>query len=169
MEHWFCNLVFWLQSLNRWLIHIFGTSLIVQCLRIHLPRQGTWVRSLVQEDFICWGATKSPYTTTIEPYSRVYWLQLPNPCAKTTELMCRNYWRPCALEPVPWNRSHRNENSTVGCISATKAWAEEPRPSTTKNKYIVLKKYTTFGKITSRGLHLGIKERKFGGGGIYKL
>ena len=50
-----------------------------------------------------------------------------------------------------------------------KACTEEPRPSTTKNKYIVLNKYTTFGKITSRGLDLGNKEGKFGGGGIYKL
>ena len=32
--------------------------LVVQWLRIHLPMQGIWVRSLVQEDSICWGATK---------------------------------------------------------------------------------------------------------------
>ena len=35
-----------------------GTSLLVQCLRTHLPRQGTWVRSLVWEDPICQGATE---------------------------------------------------------------------------------------------------------------
>ena len=33
-------------------------SLVVQCLRIHLPMQGTQVRSLVREDPTCHGATK---------------------------------------------------------------------------------------------------------------
>ena len=32
-----------------------GASLVVQWLRIHLPVQGTWVQSLVQEDAICHG------------------------------------------------------------------------------------------------------------------
>ena len=35
-----------------------GTSLVAQWLRIHLPMQGTWLRSLVQEDPTCRGATK---------------------------------------------------------------------------------------------------------------
>ena len=35
-----------------------GASLVVQWLRIHLPMQGTRVRSLVQEDPTCRGATK---------------------------------------------------------------------------------------------------------------
>ena len=35
-----------------------GTSLVVQWLRICLAMQGTWVRSLVQEDPTNWGATK---------------------------------------------------------------------------------------------------------------
>ena len=34
------------------------TSPVVQWLRIYLPMQGTRVRSLVQEDFTCHGATK---------------------------------------------------------------------------------------------------------------
>ena len=37
---------------------IFGTSLVAQWLRIHLPMQGTWVQALVQEDPTCRGATK---------------------------------------------------------------------------------------------------------------
>ena len=36
-----------------------GTSLVVQWLRIHLPMQGTQVRSLAQEFFTCHRATKS--------------------------------------------------------------------------------------------------------------
>ena len=38
-----------------------GTSLVVQWIRIYLLLQGTWVRSLVQEDFTCPGATKPEY------------------------------------------------------------------------------------------------------------
>ena len=34
------------------------TSLLVQRLRICLPMQGTWVRSLIQEDPLCHGAAK---------------------------------------------------------------------------------------------------------------
>ena len=35
-----------------------GTSLVAQWLRIRLPMQGTWVRTLVWEDPTCHGATK---------------------------------------------------------------------------------------------------------------
>ena len=35
-----------------------GVSLVVQCLRIHLPMQETEVLSLVLEDSTCLGATK---------------------------------------------------------------------------------------------------------------
>ena len=35
-----------------------GTSLVAQWIRLHLPMQGTWVRSLVWEDSMCCGATK---------------------------------------------------------------------------------------------------------------
>ena len=37
---------------------MLGTSLVVQWLRIRLPMQGTWVRSLVREDPTCCRATK---------------------------------------------------------------------------------------------------------------
>ena len=37
----------------------FWTSVVVQWLRICLPMQGTWVRSLVQEDSKCRQATKT--------------------------------------------------------------------------------------------------------------
>ena len=35
------------------------TSLVVQWLRIHLPIRGTWVQSLLRDDYICHRATKS--------------------------------------------------------------------------------------------------------------
>ena len=38
-----------------------GTSLMVQWLRIHLPMQRTWVRSLVWESSTCYGATEAAH------------------------------------------------------------------------------------------------------------
>ena len=67
-----------------------GTSLVVQWLRIHLPVQGTWFQSLVQEDPTCRGAIKF--------VSHNYWACVP-------QLL-----KPTCLEPVLCNkRSHRNE------------------------------------------------------------
>ena len=40
------------------------TSLVVQWVRLRLPRQGTWVLSLVLEDSTCLRATKSSASTT---------------------------------------------------------------------------------------------------------
>ena len=40
---------------------VFGTSLVVQWLRIRLPMQGTRVRSLVGDSSTCCGATDSVY------------------------------------------------------------------------------------------------------------
>ena len=58
-----------------------GTSLVVQWLRIRLPKQGTWVWSLIREDPTCRGATK--------PVRHNYWA-----CA--LEPVSCNYWSPCA-------------------------------------------------------------------------
>ena len=57
--------------------------LAVQWLRIHLPMQGIWVRSLAQEDPTCRGATK--------PVSHNYWACAP-------QLL-----KPTCLEPVLGN------------------------------------------------------------------
>ena len=74
------------------------TSLIAQILRICLPMQVTWVRSLVWEEPTCLGATK--------PVSH-------------------NYWSPCTPEPVLCNQrrrckkpAHRNEEQPP--LSATR-------------------------------------------------
>ena len=84
-------------KINNW-----GTSLVAQWLRILLPMQGTWVRSLVQEDPTCCGATKpvshNYWACTLEPLSRNYW-------AHTSQLL-----KPACLEPVlRGRRSHRSE------------------------------------------------------------
>ena len=47
--------------------HILGASLVVQWIRIHLPMQGTWVRSQVWEDPTCHGANKSSCCQLLSP------------------------------------------------------------------------------------------------------
>ena len=58
------------KQLNR-------TSLVAQWLRISLPIQETWVRSLVQEDPTCRGAIKpvrhNYWACALEPTSHSYW------------------------------------------------------------------------------------------------
>ena len=80
-------------------------SLVAQWLRIHLPMQGTWVRTLVQEDPTCHGATKpghhNYWACSLEPVSHNCW-------ARTPQLL-----KPVRLEPVLCNkRSRRNEKPT---------------------------------------------------------
>ena len=60
---------------------ILQTSLVAQWLRIHLPMQGTRVRSLVWKDPTCHGATKpvrhNYWACTLEPASHNYWACMP--------------------------------------------------------------------------------------------
>ena len=65
-----------------------GTSLVVPWLRIHLPMQGTWVWFLLQGDSTCYRALKS---------------------------MCRDYWSPCTLEPMPGNKGGHGNEKLVCC------------------------------------------------------
>ena len=62
-------------------IHMLGTSLVAQWLRIRLPMQGTRVRALVREDPTCRGATKpmrhNYWACTLEPMSHSYWARVP--------------------------------------------------------------------------------------------
>ena len=79
-----------------------GASLVAQWLRILLPRQGTLVRALVQEDPTCHGATKpvchNYWACALEPVSHNYWAHKP----QLLKLV--------RLEPVLHNkRSHCNE------------------------------------------------------------
>ena len=63
------------------------TSLVIQWLRIHLPKQGTWVQSLVRED---------------------------STCLATTKPVCHNHQRPGTMEPGLLNkRSHGKEKLTL--------------------------------------------------------
>ena len=82
--------------------YFFGTALVAQWLRIHLPMQGTWARSLVWEDPTCHGATKpmchNYWACALEPTSHNYWARVP-------QLL-----KPTCLEPMPRNKRRlRNE------------------------------------------------------------
>ena len=75
---------------------------VAQWLRIRLPMQGIWVRSLVREDPTWLGATKpvchNYWACTLEPTSHNYWARVP-------QLL-----KPVCLEPILRNkRSHHNE------------------------------------------------------------
>ena len=74
--------VFLNSSRNILQIYKHGTSLVVHWLKICLPVQGTWVRSLAQEDSTCHRACVPQLQS---PSSRALELQLPSLCAETTE------------------------------------------------------------------------------------
>ena len=101
-------------------------SLMVHWLGIHLSVRGTWIRSLVQEDPTCCGATK--------PVSHKYW-------AHSLASAGCNYWNVHALEPVPCNkRRHRNEKPVYDkrewpcSLQPEKARAQQWRTSAANNK-----------------------------------
>ena len=117
---------------------VYGTSLVVQWLRIHLPVQGTRVQSLIREDPTCCGATKpvchNYRACALEPASHNYWVRVPqllkpvrsracvlqllSPCAATTEARVP---RACALQqekPPQLEKAH----------------AQQQRPNTAKKK-----------------------------------
>ena len=71
----------------------WGTSLVTQWLRIHLPMQGTQVWSLVRED--------PTWLSTTKPVCHNYWARVP-------QLL-----KPTCLEPMLCNkRSHSSEKPT---------------------------------------------------------
>ena len=118
----FCLFVFPFISGSNLFFKIieWGTSLVVQWLRIHLPMQGTQVRALVQEDHTCHRATKpvhhNYWACALEPKSHNCWapapqllkpvsprahaLQILSPRTATAEPTHHNYWSPCPLGPT---------------------------------------------------------------------
>ena len=131
----------WNRRANCWLPenkrskqekYTFGTSLVVQWLRIHLPLQGTRVRALVREDPTCRGATK--------PMRHNYW-------AYALEPVSHNYWSPCAYSPCSTTReasamrSPRTAMKSSPCsLQLEKACVRQRRPNTAKNKLNKFKK-----------------------------
>ena len=100
---------------------------MVQYLRIHLPTQGTWVQSLVQEDPTCCRATKAHLPQLL---SQCSWAcELP-----TTEPMSP---RACALKqekPPQWEARILQWRLAPGSPQLEKARAQQKRPNTAKRK-----------------------------------
>ena len=97
---------------------LLRTSLVVQWIRICLPMQGTWVRSLVWEDPTCFGATMPVhlYYQAPEPENCNYWAQV----LQLLKASCPG--------PVLSNkRSHCSSKLERACT-------QQPRPSATKKK-----------------------------------
>ena len=107
----------------------FGTSLVVQWLRICLPMQGTRVRSLVQEDPTCRGANKpvghNYWACTLEPASHNYWAHVTTIEARTPRAHAPQQGEatamrsprtttksiPCSLQ-LEWKPARSNEDPT---------------------------------------------------------
>ena len=127
-----------------------GTSLLIQWLRIHQPRQGTWVQSLFWEDSTCCGAAKP---------------------------MCHNYWASRVQEPQLSTPEHlasccttREATTTVRSLS-TATWSphlsqlektsvQQQRPSAAKNKSTFLKKKMNFLIKKKKKTYLSVWEEK---------
>ena len=114
-----------------------GTSLVAQWLRICLPMQGTWVRSLVREDPTCHGATKpmrhNYWACALEPESHNYW----SPHSTTTEACAP---RACALHATREATAIRSlctaTKSSPHLPQLEKVIAQQQRPDRAKNKWI---------------------------------
>ena len=80
-------------------VHLFikciWTSLVVQCLRICLPMQVTWVWSLVWKDSTCRGARGqlSPCATTTEPTGSNYTEGATAMRSRGSEMPTHRTWR----------------------------------------------------------------------------
>ena len=108
-------------------------SLVVQWLRVCLQVQGTVVWSLIQEDPICFRATKpmhhNYWAGALQQVSHNYWVHVPQPL------------KPVSLEPTLHKRSQRIEKPThyneelLPSPQLDKAHMQQQRPSAAINKY----------------------------------
>ena len=95
---------------------LYGTSLVVQWLRIHLPMQGTQVRSLVGEDPTCCRATKplchNCWVRALGPTGHNCWVHALGPTGHYCWVRLLQPLKPTCLQPVlcneqpwPWEAS----------------------------------------------------------------
>ena len=102
-----------------------GTSLVTQWIRISLPMQGTWIRSLIWEDPTCTWETK--------PMSHSYWV--PGSRAHEPQIL-----KAACLEPVLCNKNHgmsspcSEVSSNPHSLQPEKACMQQRRPRATKKK-----------------------------------
>ena len=111
-----------------------GASLVVQRLRIHLPMQGTWVWSPVQEEPTGPGVMKpmchTYWACALEPLSPSYWDHKPQP-RKPVHPRAR---APQQEKPPQWEARAPQLESSPQSLKLEKACAQPWRPSTTINR-----------------------------------
>ena len=129
----------------------WGTSLVVQWLRICLPMKGTWVWALVQEDPTCRGATKPVHhdywACALEPASHNYWAHAPrllksarleptshNNWAHVLQLLKFNYWTTATREATAMRSPCTATKSSPRSLQLEKAHAQQQTPNAAKNK-----------------------------------
>ena len=122
---------------------LWGTSLVVQWLRIRLPMQGTWVRSLDWEDPTCRGATKSVRHNYWAHTRHNYWS--PHALGPT----CCNYWarmpRARALQqekPPQWEACAPQQRVAPLSLQLKKAYMQQWRCNTAKKSKLVCTQMT---------------------------
>ena len=94
--------------------HKQGTSLVAQWLRIRLPMQGTWVRSLVLEN--------------------PTWAEQLSLCATTTEACMPRTRAPQQEKPPQWEARAPQRRVAPACLQLEKAIVQQQRPNTAKTK-----------------------------------
>ena len=93
-----------------------GMSLVVQCIIVCLPMQGTWVRPLIQEDSSCREATK-----LVSYNSWACELQILKPVSLELELQEKPpQWEACSAQQEPPVAAARE---TWSCWALGRLWA----------------------------------------------
>ena len=109
-----------------------GTSLVAQYVRLRLPMQGTWVRSLVREDSTCCRAAK--------PVCHNCWVCALELGATATRPECCNFTeshvsRVCALQkekPPQWEAFAPQLETSSHSLQLQKAHEKRRRPRAAK-------------------------------------
>ena len=120
------SIQFFLYERGKIRIYAPGTSLVAQWLRICLPMQGSWVRSLVREDPTCHTATKpmrhNYWACALESVSHNYWARLPRAHAPQQE------------KPPQWEARAPQQRVAPARHNLEKACVQQQRPDAIKNK-----------------------------------
>ena len=98
----------------------YGTSLVVQGLRLCVSEQGIWVQTLIWEDSTCPGITK-PVHCNFEPRSR-NWKPVRS-----------RAWAPQKQKSPRWETHSPQLESRPQAPHLRKARAQKQRPSAAKN------------------------------------
>ena len=103
-----------------------GAFQVVQWLRTHLPRQGTWVWSLDQEDPTCLGATKSMcHSYRAHWVCVLVWTATAEACVPRTRALQHE-------KPWQWEGCPAQLKNSPSSLQLEKACVQQWRPSSQK-------------------------------------